>query len=302
MPVRPPAHTRAARSGASMSQASQQRRRGAVFSVRVTDAERAKLEQLQVKHRGPRALGPWMLWRALSDSDALTSSGTTARANGLDGVLQKTDVEALPATSTATRAGTTAAPPPVGSRVILDLCGGSGSWSRPYAAAGYDVRVLTLPDDDVRTWAVPVPLLAGGVWGVLAAPPCDQFSVARNGCDTPRDIRGGLEVVGACLRIVQAVRPRWWALENPVGLLGHYLGAPRDTWEPCDFGDPWTKRTALWGDFALPVRGPFVAPLGGGPLCTKCDPARRKTTWCNSAAHRAETPQGFARAFLRANP
>ena len=34
--------------------------------------------------------------------------------------------------------------------VILDLCGGTGSWSAPYREAGYDVRVVTLPDMDVR--------------------------------------------------------------------------------------------------------------------------------------------------------
>ena len=34
-------------------------------------------------------------------------------------------------------------------KIILDLCGGSGSWSRAYQAAGYDVRLITLPDYDV---------------------------------------------------------------------------------------------------------------------------------------------------------
>ena len=36
-------------------------------------------------------------------------------------------------------------------RIILDLCGGTGSWSKPYQEAGYDVRIITLPDywDDV---------------------------------------------------------------------------------------------------------------------------------------------------------
>lgn len=40
--------------------------------------------------------------------------------------------------------------------IVLDLCGGSGSWSRPYKEAGYDVRVITLPDYDVRTYAPPI--------------------------------------------------------------------------------------------------------------------------------------------------
>lgn len=64
----------------------------------------------------------------------------------------------------------------------------------------------------------------------------------------------------------------------------------------------WTKRTALWGDFELPTRGPFVKPIGGGPLCHVCDPQRRKSTWCNNSAHRAITAPGFARAFFLANP
>jgi len=36
--------------------------------------------------------------------------------------------------------------------MILDLCGGTGSWSKPYTDNGYDVRVLTLSDFDVTKW------------------------------------------------------------------------------------------------------------------------------------------------------
>ena len=32
-------------------------------------------------------------------------------------------------------------------RVILDLCAGSGAWSQPYVEAGYDVRRYDLPTD-----------------------------------------------------------------------------------------------------------------------------------------------------------
>lgn len=27
-------------------------------------------------------------------------------------------------------------------KIILDLCGGTGSWSRPWALNGYDVRII----------------------------------------------------------------------------------------------------------------------------------------------------------------
>ena len=39
---------------------------------------------------------------------------------------------------------------PLTERIILDLCGGTGAWSRPYKEAGYDVRVITSPPEDVR--------------------------------------------------------------------------------------------------------------------------------------------------------
>ncbi|MFT3836745.1 MAG: DNA cytosine methyltransferase [Myxococcaceae bacterium] len=167
-------------------------------------------------------------------------------------------------------------------RIVLDLCGGSGSWAVPYVEAGYDVRTITLPDGDVRTY-VPPP----NVHGVLAAPPCTEFSLAKNG--QARNLVVGMETVNACMRIILQSRPKWWALENPTGLLGHYLGRPRDVFEPCDFGDPWTKRTAIWGDFAIPERGPFVKPTGS---------AMDRST----AAERAITPPGFARAFFASNP
>lgn len=51
-------------------------------------------------------------------------------------------------------------------KIILDLCGGSGSWSRPYKQAGYDVRLITLPLYDVLLYEPPE-----NVYGILAAPP-----------------------------------------------------------------------------------------------------------------------------------
>lgn len=48
-------------------------------------------------------------------------------------------------------------------KIILDLCGGTGSWSKPYKDVGYDVRVITLPDYDVRTYEPPE-----NVYGILS--------------------------------------------------------------------------------------------------------------------------------------
>lgn len=257
-------------------------RRGANFVLRLTEQERAELERMRDETAGPLGLGPWMVWAcrtAFAPPPVLprrrSQSAMPARAPG--GALPAPAIEtALPccgANSGNARV----------SRVVLDLCGGTGAWSKPYRDAGYDVRVLTLPDCDITTLQVP----ADRVQGVLCAPPCTEFSLAKNG--SPRDIRAGLEVVSACLRIVYACKPTWWALENPVGLLSHYLGVPRDVWEPFEFGDPHTKATALWGEFNIPQRGPYVEPTGSAMDLP-------------TAEERAITPEGFALAFFRANP
>ena len=289
---------------------SQQRhgRRGSVFAVRVTDEEREQLAALQARGDGPRALGPWMVWAALRSGAAIPAQRADGGSTGpgrpaLEPVVparvgttlprpRSTSAEVLPDAG----GGST---PAIADRIILDLCGGCGAWSKPYRDAGYDVRLVTLPEHDVRTF-VPPPK----VHGVLAAPPCEEFSTARRDDlrSRPRDLVVGMECVNACMRIILQSRPVWWALENPTGHLSKFLGTPRDVWQPADFGDPWTKQTAIWGDFRLPERGPFVRPLGNGPFCGVCDPEGRRRSWCNNAAHRAVTPGGFARAFFEANP
>lgn len=148
-------------------------------------------------------------------------------------------------------------------KIILDLCGGTGSWSRPYKEAGYDVRVVTVPENDVRTFKLP----DEPIYGILAAPPCTMFSDARTNAKTPRDLKGGMEVVQACLNLIyecqyktisdqQKYPPlKFWALENPwYGRLKWFLGKPVMTFDPWEFGDEYKKRTALWGYFNEPVK------------------------------------------------
>ena len=225
-------------------------------------------------------------------------------------------------------------------KIILDLCGGTGSWSLPYVEAGYDVRLLTLPEHDVRHfqnieyrewkgykehWRE---IEQGNIYGILAAPPCTMFSYARTNAKVPRDLKEGMECVRACLDIIwrcmeiqqdttkKTLPLQFWALENPYhGFLKKFLGKPAFIFDPWEFGDGYQKRTALWGWFNEPKKTPI-------PLTEE---AKAKT---NSHLHtlgikfdmlaskdihpeafgkmdrqtrRSITPQGFAKSFFEAN-
>ena len=182
-------------------------------------------------------------------------------------------------------------------KIILDLCGGTAAWSKPYKDVGYDVRLVTLPETDVLTYKPPK-----NVYGILAAPPCTMFSLARNRAKTPRDFEEGLLTVRACLDIIWMCRVKgnlkWWALENPVGYLRQFLGKPAFTFQAWWFGDKIKKPTDLWGYFNEPKKKRNA---------TRPDYSRKgKNSWAYQnptpgAKERSITPAGFAQAFFKAN-
>ena len=185
--------------------------------------------------------------------------------------------------------------------LILDLCGGTGAWSAPYAAAGYRVDIIDPLVDgrDVRL----LQRIRAGVRGILAAPPCTKFAVSGNGARAREKaagtyddgIRDALSVADACIRIAWVQAPLWWALENPVGTLARFLGPPRMTFHPADYGDPYTKKTLLWGSFACPPKTHRVEPVDGSKM-HRLPPSPDR--W----RLRSQTPGAFARAFFEANP
>lgn len=223
-------------------------------------------------------------------------------------------------------------------KIILDLCGGRGSWSEPYAEAGYDRRVITLPEYDVRSYDPPP-----NVWGILAAPPCTHFSLSGAQYWKAKDADGrtaeAVGIVRACLRIIEISKPKFWALENPRGRIQKLvpeIGPLKEEFDPCDFAgwgdmiyrcpcgyefeyelgkygcpncvgenvaalgyqDAYTKKTRLWGDFVPPFR-------------KKAPPVRycKQGSWIQKLGGDSEktkelrsiTPAGFARAFYEAN-
>lgn len=131
-------------------------------------------------------------------------------------------------------------------KIILHLCADIGSDSKPYQDNGYDVRLIG-KDIGVENYEPPA-----NVYGIIANPVCTEFSTAQ-GRHLIKDLEKGMLLVNHCQRIIEACNPEFWVIENPAtGRLKEFLGKPRMTYEPWQYGSPWTKKTALWGNFTIP--------------------------------------------------
>lgn len=194
-------------------------------------------------------------------------------------------------------------------KIILDLCGGTGTWSKPYKQAGYDVRIITLPYYDVRTYKPPK-----NVYGVLAAPPCTHFSIAGaqywDEKDRTGETQAALDIVYACFRIAEECQPKFFALENPKGRLTRYIGRPIYKFNFSDFGGKCVKPTYLWGDFnTMIIKGPFTPEaeikrfdeLSMSELPQLPDGYNLDIDHCKRAAQRSIYPEAFCQAFYEAN-
>lgn len=66
------------------------------------------------------------------------------------------------------------------------------------------------------------------------------------------------------------------------------------SFDPCDFGDPYTKKTVLWGEFNDHLTKTPVMPLYGSMMHNVAPgPDRAKV--------RSTTPRGFSKEFFNAN-
>lgn len=131
-------------------------------------------------------------------------------------------------------------------KTILHLCADTGSDSKPWSDAGYNV-IRVGKDIGVENYHPPK-----DVYGVFANPPCTEFSTARKG-GLARDTDEGMFLVKECQRIIAECNPTFWVIENPAkGVLKNYLGTPTYSYEPWWYGSPWTKKTSLWGKFYIP--------------------------------------------------
>jgi hypothetical protein len=191
-------------------------------------------------------------------------------------------------------------------KTILSLFDYSGNWPKPYLDAGYNVVQVDIKHgQDVleidAQWLLDHDL--ADVHGILAAPPCTDFAGSGAQYWPAKDADGrtaqSVALIEQTMKIVDFCQPAWWVLENPVGRLNRWLGKPRMYFHPWEYGDAYTKKTALWGEFNEPVRTPVepIRACAQGSWVQKLGGKSERTKELRSA-----TPMGFARAFFLANP
>ena len=133
-------------------------------------------------------------------------------------------------------------------KIILHLCADLGSDSRYYQLDD-DYEVIKIGQEiGVENYHPPK-----NVYGIIANPPCTEFSTAI--CFTHvGDIEKGMKLVNHCRRIIDECESlKFWVIENPArGRLKEHLGTADYTYQPWEYGSPWTKDTALWGAFHVP--------------------------------------------------
>ena len=215
-------------------------------------------------------------------------------------------------------------------KVILSLFDYKGTWSQPWRDAGYTVLqhdIKTGSDLITDAWIYErieeVRKEGKEVYGVLSACPCTTFTgsgarwwAERHDVESPDALRqvfgdralssgakSALEynvmLADATREAVRLANPTGFhVLENPIGRIQDKAKFPDPLarFHPHNFGDPYTKRTQLFGDFKADLPLANVDPVEGSKMQNKLrgsDPLGKED--------RSTTPEGFAYAFFMAN-
>lgn len=201
-------------------------------------------------------------------------------------------------------------------KIIISLFDFSGNWSLPYRDAGYNIIQIDekLGTDifDFNYKLIPVSI----VHGILSAPPCTDFSKAGANYWERKDRSGqtakSIRLVMKALEIIHYFNPHFWVMEQPPGriekLIRELTVKRLMSYQPYEFGAPYSKKTILYGNF-----NPFLVQSPVSPLPKVASGQMSIDNYyihhlgntvsrAKRSEFRAITPVEFARAFYQANP
>jgi len=198
----------------------------------------------------------------------------------------------------------------------IELFCGTKSFSTVAARYGFDAFTVDIEPlfrpylvaDILHLDAAKLPRRPLILW---ASPPCEAFSVAAIGKNwhpdgAPKHPRAvaAQKLVAKTLAVIREVRPVWWFIENPRGMLRTLplmRGLSRRTVTYCQYGDIRQKPTDIWTNAAWwkPLR-----PCSPGAACHEAAPrgSRSGTQGLKRREDRARIPHALFEELFRQCP
>jgi site-specific DNA-cytosine methylase len=179
---------------------------------------------------------------------------------------------------------------------VLELFAGSRSIGKVAETLGYEVFSSDLNDFEGIDYAVDildfdinkVPFTPDIIW---ASPPCTTYSVSAISHHRPHNkemsdfAKKSDLIVKKTIQIIRELKPRFWYIENPRGMLRKQLfmeGLPRTTIWYCKYGENRAKPTDIWSNN---IRN-LINPDGWQP--------RPECFNGNDKCHHDKQPRGYA--------
>lgn len=146
----------------------------------------------------------------------------------------------------------------------VELFCGTKSFSKVAKEFGHETFTIDIdsqfnPDLCIDILNLKVSDLPKDVFILWASPPCDSFSVASIssnwiGGSCPKRVKAalGMAYVLKTLEIIKEIKPKYWFIENPRGMLRKMefmQDFHRKTITYCQYGDDRMKPTDIWTNF-----------------------------------------------------
>jgi len=153
---------------------------------------------------------------------------------------------------------------------ILELYSGTAAISRTFAAHGWEA--LTIDNNPLMNPGLCLDMLDFDIsmldksWRpdvIWASPPCTTFSVCtiskhwKNGRPVSSRAFVGLALVFKAIEIIQELKPKYFFIENPRGMLRSQpfmAQFPRHTATYCQYGMDYQKPTDIWTNADLQLK------------------------------------------------
>jgi len=191
--------------------------------------------------------------------------------------------------------------------IVVSCFDHSTNMVKPWAEAGYTCYCVDIQHPlgenkegniikvgaDIKTWMPP----EGEIAFASFFPPCTHLAVSGARWFKGKGLFAlseSIEMFAHAVRLAELMGAPYM-IENPVSVVSTHWRKPDYKFDPCDYGDPYTKKTCLWvgNGFVMPQTNPVAPELGS--MMHKLPPSEDR------ANLRSETPMGFARAVFEAN-